>query len=364
MIWLRYSLHLKDVNDGDQLIVCGDDVIIQAAERNARDVVPLYYEMRKADSTQLTPEKLYLGMIAAYTGGNIGEVSNNISKIWNSKNPDLYIIKLLTAYNNFVIDYAKTLYKPEFPKEIKSRISSFTSRKLPYFFKYAKPTTTHNTEPINRSVVNRLEKIVVNKRFDFDVTRTGEFNYKNLLYDQNLRFKPSNDLHAAIIAKYKELVKLNKFLFNDIDGECGNYQKVYSDIREVLREFGEDQFITDILVSYLYGKANSSHKESLWGAYGDILVENIKSNLASDMFSCDKCGKRVMKPVGVQYNAQKYCEDCIGYTPIETKVIKCTDCGSEFTVDAKANNRARCDACTIVAKREFKRNWKRRNSKK
>ena len=48
-------------------------------------VVPLYYNMRKAEPTQLNGETLFHGLELAYTGGNIGIYSNNISKIWNDE---------------------------------------------------------------------------------------------------------------------------------------------------------------------------------------------------------------------------------------------------------------------------------------
>ena len=91
-------------NDGDKALVCADETIIAAAERNCSDVVPLYYPMAKAGAVQISAEEKYNGMVAAWTGGNIGEISNSITKIWNSPNPDLDAIKILCMENNFVID--------------------------------------------------------------------------------------------------------------------------------------------------------------------------------------------------------------------------------------------------------------------
>lgn len=73
-----------------------------------RDIVPLTYEMKKAGEQELNNETMYRGMTAAYTGGNIGIYSNQISKIWNSgKQIDeehLNVIKWLCMENNFVIE--------------------------------------------------------------------------------------------------------------------------------------------------------------------------------------------------------------------------------------------------------------------
>ena len=45
-------------------------------------------------------------LLAAYTGGNIGIISNNISKVWNSgkiTQKEIDAVKLLCMENNFVI---------------------------------------------------------------------------------------------------------------------------------------------------------------------------------------------------------------------------------------------------------------------
>ena len=39
------------------------------------------------------------------------------------------------------------------------------------------------------------------------------------------------------------------------------------------------------------------------------------------------------------------CQDLANYTPIETKIIKCIDCGKEVEVDGIVKNKKRCDEC-------------------
>ena len=100
--------------DGDKLLVVADKKLIEVAERNMNDIVPLYYNMRKAEPVHLDNESIYNGLNAAFIGGNIGIYSNNISKIWNSdvfvsgsekeKQDAVDIVKLLCMENNFVID--------------------------------------------------------------------------------------------------------------------------------------------------------------------------------------------------------------------------------------------------------------------
>ena len=109
IVWPR-----KRLVDGDKALVVADPHFVQIAERNMKDVVPLYYNMRKAEPCELNKDNIFKGLPAAFTGGNIGPYSNNISKILNS---DVFIngsyeerqgamntIKLLCMENNFCID--------------------------------------------------------------------------------------------------------------------------------------------------------------------------------------------------------------------------------------------------------------------
>lgn len=90
-------------NDGDKALVVQDETLVTVAKREMKDIVPLYYEMEKAKDELISPDNMYNALTSAYKA-NIGIISNNISKIWNSPNPDIKAVKWLTMYNNFVID--------------------------------------------------------------------------------------------------------------------------------------------------------------------------------------------------------------------------------------------------------------------
>ena len=162
--------------DGDKSLVVADENIIEAAKKSMQDIVPLYYNMRKASPVELNNKTIYNGLNAAFVGGNIGIYSNNISKIWNSnifingstedKQSAVDLIRLLCMENNFVIDFAKTLYKPERPSFIHDKITDFTNKKLPHFFTYAKDKTINQVEDTNNSFVNKLESKIINPRIN------------------------------------------------------------------------------------------------------------------------------------------------------------------------------------------------------
>lgn len=102
--------------DGDKSLVVSDKTLIDVAKRNIEkfDIVPLYYDMKKAHAVELDSDSIYNGLNAAFVGGNIGIYSNNISKIWNSdvfvsgsvaeQKDAVDLIKILCMENNYVID--------------------------------------------------------------------------------------------------------------------------------------------------------------------------------------------------------------------------------------------------------------------
>lgn len=67
----------------------------------------LYYPAKKAQAELVTAENLWNGLSIAYSHSNIGEISNAITKIWNSgeiTEDKLFVIKLLCMLNNLRID--------------------------------------------------------------------------------------------------------------------------------------------------------------------------------------------------------------------------------------------------------------------
>lgn len=102
IVWL-----FRELVDGDKVLMVSDKDFISIAKRNMEDIVPLFYNMKKAESVQITSQAKYDGLVAAFVGGNIGNYSNDISKIWNSgeiSDEALMCVKWLCLENNFTID--------------------------------------------------------------------------------------------------------------------------------------------------------------------------------------------------------------------------------------------------------------------
>ncbi|WP_257219415.1 hypothetical protein [Paenibacillus sp. LK1] len=292
--------------DGDQSLVCRDKDILPIAERNMKGIVPLYYEMKKAEPERLSNDSIYRGLEEAYKHSNIGIISNDISKVWNSKDFDLDLIKLLVCENNFVIDYAKTLYRPIRPEHIDTRIKKIANLKLPYFFKYAKDLELDKVQPKNDSVVNMLDHVIPTTRLNFNATDLGNLNYKVLMSGKKHK---DNSLKGTIIEAYtsRDLQKY-KIESKQVKGEwTGDNLPIYQIIRNEIIDIGLDlEYIVDILVEYLYEYKKSDFKTTLWSCFGAEILENIKNNIKDSSVQCERCGERT-EPRGKK---NLYCVDC------------------------------------------------------
>lgn len=287
-------------NDGDKALTIQDDLFIEIAERNMEGILPLYYEMGAAKAEQITNGKIYDSLLLAFKA-NIGEVSNNITKVFNSDNIDLRVVKWLTAENNYIIDFAKSLYMPTRPDWVDEIIKQYIKSKVPYFFMEAKDKEKKNVEPVNGSTVNRLRKIIPNKAIKFKEI-VGHFDYRNLM---------SHDIDYTsrkIVDTYRKLDRSKKWIIrnSDIKNKNEGILYVYQHIREELRKIETDEEkIVNVLVKELYGKTNSAIKTTLWNCYGGRLLRNLKMNLKNTK-QCEGCGKRIE----TSNNRTKYCNSC------------------------------------------------------
>jgi hypothetical protein len=285
-------------NDGDKALVIQDETIVNVAERNMQGIVPLYYEMAKAPAEQVNNEDIYKSLIMAYKA-NIGEISNNITKIWNSDNINLDVIKWLCMENNFTIDFAKTLYMPKRPEHVNKIISSYIKAKVPHFFMYAKDKEMNNVESLNDSTVNKLDKIILNKRINF-VKVAGKFDRKVLMNN------PRVHLDEDIIEKYNYLDRYKKVAKRKNEFKSNDELYIYKIIKNELLTINDSpKYVTDTLIDYLYGEKRSRFKTTLWESFGQVILNNIKKNVLNTI-NCVDCGCEFNNPK----QRQIYCDSC------------------------------------------------------
>lgn len=341
--------------DGDKSLVVSDKTFISIAERNMKDIVPLYYNMRKANPIKLTNQTIYDGLNAAFIGGNIGIYSNDISKIWNSdvfisgskseKEDAINIIKILCMENNFVIDYAKTLYKPERPKEIHDKIKEFVKENVPHFFLYAKDKENYQVSERNDSFVNKLEDLIVNPRINMRNLKLDKIDYTLLMNNPDIECKVGflnngrldEKNTNPLIVKYLELSKECYYKIDFTDNSYSSnssskarqdmkFNKIVKEIKSELLRFGYNkQEIVDILIKFLYGIKSNKHKMLLWNCYGDIIYQNLSSHIQP-----------------------------------KTKSIQCIDCGEWFDISINDKKSCRCEDCKNERNKALKKERNRR----
>lgn len=295
--------------DGDRLLVIKDRLLTKVAKRNMQGIVPLYYIMKKAKGGLIDNETLYQGMVQAFTTGNIGPISNNITKIWNCGNvgkEQVDVIRWLCMENNYIIDAAKTLYTPTRPKEIHKIISSYTKAKVPDFFQYAKDKFPHQVEEPNQSTMNRIAAKIPDPKIKFSKS-INKFDYRLLM---NLNYDFSISSESKVVNSYDKW-NSRQYLFSI---EEDNHQKqediyMYQKIRQnIIDECDKDiNYVVNTLVAYLYTVRKSSQKKTLWACFGDIIVENLKNNLKNEGKVCKICGKRFSPVNNKQIVCSKKC---------------------------------------------------------
>lgn len=286
------SRYLMFDNDGDRALVVKDRVLTNCAKRNMSDIVPLAYDLKKAKGGIITPESLYEGMIKAYTGGRIGPVSNNITKIWNSDEitqEALDVVKWLCFENNAVIDFAKTRWSPTRPLNVDNIIRKYTKHNVPHFFIYAKDKELWQVEPTNNSTMNRISKAIPPSRVKYSKS-IGKFDWR-VLTDGGEYTVCEN---APVIKAYNYCLR-HQYQFNDEnDNVKGADTYAAKMMREkILAESGAElAYVVNSLVAYLYTVKQSSNKKLLWDCFGWDIVGNIHSNVAEIGRICPICGKR------------------------------------------------------------------------
>lgn len=343
MTWLRYSLHVLRVCDGDKLLVVSDPELIKIAKRNVEkyDIVPLYYNMAKAEAKILNSDELYHGLILAYTGGNIGEISNAITKIWNSgeiTEEKINAVKWLCMENNFTIDYAKTLYKPTRPEWVNKIITKYTKNKVPNFFQYAKGKDKSQVENTGINTVDRIKELIPQQKlsFNFKNDNVGKFDYKLLMKNPNI------EVDDEVIERFKTVSSNLKF--NSTDGIALNYQVVYETARnEIMSDKYTIDDIVDMLVEDLFHRRRTEKKKAFWEMFDDVVYNHLVENVPNGFVQCEHCQKRFRQ----ETPGQKYCKSCLRRElgKKKTKTVACEDCGKLIEVSTKHNHHIRCEEC-------------------
>lgn len=327
------NLILQFDNDGDHaLVVTGK--LVEIAERNTKNVLPLYYEMGFAKPKQITPANIYTGLTEGFKYSNIGQFSNKLTALWNKEeitDEDLDTAKVITALNNYCIDASKTLEMKTLVKgsTIDTAVKKINKLPLPYFFQFAKDKEVESVDKINNSTVNEICNNIQNiKQDDFNFDSVGTFRSAKLMHNPKIelfvkeynegkkKFLPDVDINEMVINKYNRMNKeMQKYFFKNEAMEKDEIGcAVWLVMKQEFEDFCEDfklNFVdaVDIIIKNVYKNSKNSKKKLLFNVFGDVIVENLNKNIkkpeAGYLF-CRKCGKKTER----ESNSQTMCPKC------------------------------------------------------
>ena len=276
--------------DGDHICLVHDEAFLNVLDRQK---YPLVYEMTKALPSVISNQAVMNCLMSSFQNENIGYVSNSITKIFNSATePDTKLVKILCAYNNFVIDYFKTQKSMDLKEyaEIYEQYKDSGVVRCPYFFHFAKDKKLTQCETFNtESNSDRICRYVSRK------TASG---MSKIEYGENEKFQPEilKRLQDEVKRQSEEYSQM-RLLLAELKSERTNwYKKIKDDlkIKESEQEifniycrikfskiFSDPQKIVDYLVDieYYTEENMTDKKDILWSCYGDILYDNLCRNL-------------------------------------------------------------------------------------
>lgn len=303
-------------NDGDHaLVVAGK--LVEIAKRNTAGVLPLYYEMGKAEPKEINGQNIYDGLVTGFKYSNIGQYSNKLTALWNKDTiteEDINTAKVITALNNYCIDAAKTLEMKKLIKgsPIDKAVKKINKMKMPYFFKFAKDKDSDSVDRINNSTVNRTcAKIEEISQEDFDFSQVGNFRSVMLMHNSKI------EINDIVIKEYNRLNgEMQKYFFKNESLEKDEIACAVWDIMKYeFDEFCSDNNIeyidaVDMILKHIYKTNRDCKKKLLFNVLGDVIVENLKNNIKKPLkdgyILCASCGKRIKKAS----NRQTMCPVC------------------------------------------------------
>ena len=280
--------------DGDHICLVHDKDFLNVLDR---DKYPLYYDMTKAEPAQISTNAIMTCLTSSFQNENIGFVSNAITKIFNSEgDPDTKLVRILCAYNNFVIDYFKTqksmaLKKyADIYKEYKDSTNGSCKYKCPHFFMYAKDKKEKQCEKFNKnSNADRISQYIKNSTANgmtkIDYSSEDDF-CPEMLIDKSVKIDRTSEQYSNLIEVLSELktekMRLYQKVKDDIKAKESDKQIFNMYCRERFRKIISDK---KILVNYLLDieyhteEHKDDKKDIIWNCYGDVLYDNLCKNV-------------------------------------------------------------------------------------
>lgn len=282
-----------------QFDVDGDEILL-TPNQTMMDCVPdgkhtLYYTSFSAEKTPVTPDAIYKALVASMDNSNIGDISNVMTKNYNSPDIDDDFNAVMCCYNNLTIDFPKS-QKNISLGEYEAKYTHLKGKKPPYFFIYAKGKKKANCEPPSNSICDRIcqhvHKMTGNKQYDkdtqkFDPSRlfrqniTVDVNSEQYHQLETLMFNLKAKASQFEIYIQKEIEKQSKS--DGIAEKINRYDVFYQICERMILQIVPDRVTAaQYLLEYEYLQRNETAaktgKNILWNCFGDVIAENIQQN--------------------------------------------------------------------------------------
>ena len=280
--------------DGDHICNVHDEMFLSVLGDELRN--PLYYEMEKAPVAKVSTENTMICLKSSFNNENIGFVSNAITKIFSEKEPNIELVRLLCAYNNFVIDYFKTQKIMDL-KRYRGEYEAYKEpdSKLPYFFKYAKDKKVSscklscesfsNVDKICKYVTKQTKKGVAKKEKAEEEKAEKKFA-ETLLSNQEIKVNRKSreyiELRELLIRLKQQHMNLYRRIKDKMEDERLSAQEIFyfCCLNDISKIIPDKNIAADYLldIEYCQPENSDSKKDILWNCYGDVLYENLCRN--------------------------------------------------------------------------------------
>ncbi|OCZ49738.1 hypothetical protein [Dehalobacter sp. TeCB1] len=293
------QLQMKNDVDGDQCFIATSQDLIKYVRK---DCLPVYYKMGKADPRPINQENIKDTLRKAFEVNNIGEISNALTKyLSQSKNMDMNFIARLQAWNNFTIDYPKTMMNIALPPEDQELYEKLLKQKSPNFFQWAKNKKSTAVEEAGNGVIDRIAKYIQknagNNKFTYFTEQEKKFNpailSNGLWVDRSTKLYA--DLERELFLADAEFYKLNKKIGKMKEKETSEEYKEFLTKYNIAYQHYRKQMVescnqnirkcVDDLIDIEYNQEYNKEKNKniLWNCFGWEMLKNIKRNIESDI---------------------------------------------------------------------------------
>lgn len=306
--------------DGDEALVIEDceeqKWLLDLAEKQMSELRPLYYEMGGGGNTEINSRNTYNSLKFVYEKSNIGKVSNTLTNIWAKDDckDNMDIIKMLCAYNNWIIDSAKKLELPKLPKYVKETMNNKT---YPYFFQFAKNKEKKECRPIGNGVIDKICKSIDNlNNSDFDYSKGfGKFKLRPLLNNNKVKINYDViDFYNLLEKETRSLISKYRVKYKDEDCKFNYKELAYEEARKRTLDFSKSENVdyldlVDMIIKYSF-KEDEMKLAFVFEVFGAVIINNINKNIKESLdngyIMCKECGKRVENTNGKTI----YCDKC------------------------------------------------------